>query len=62
MSSLPTLYTLQDLARHYGWKVDTLYDYIHSGDLPASKIGRNWVVTVEGLETFLARRAAVVDA
>lgn len=57
MSSLPALYTLKDLADEYGWSLDTLYDYVRRGDLPASRIGRSLVVTGENLATFLANRA-----
>jgi hypothetical protein len=61
VTSLPTLYTLNELNEQYGWSIDTLYDYIRSGDLPASKIGRTYVVTAEGVAIFLAKRAARTD-
>lgn len=54
---LPVLYKLQDLVDAYGWSLDTLYDYIDVGDLPASKIGRTYYVTPEGVATLLERRA-----
>lgn len=61
MSALPTVYTLEELNEAYGWSVDTLRDYIHSRELPASRVGRKFVVTPEGLAEFLKRRAVNGD-
>ena len=53
MSALPTLFTLQEVTDHYGWSKDTLYDYIRRGLLPASKIGRSYVVTPDDIAALL---------
>ena len=53
MTALPTLFTLQEVTDHYGWSKDTLYDYIRRGLLPASKIGRAYVVTPDDIAALL---------
>ena len=49
----PQLFTLQEVTDHYGWSKDTLYDYIRRGLLPASKIGRSYVVTPDDIAALL---------
>lgn len=40
----------------------TLYSYLKSGQLKATKIGRGWRITQKNLEDFIANGAEVEDA
>ena len=62
MTELPRAFTLKELSDHYGWSVDSLYDYVKSGQLVAAKVGKSYYVTAGAVADFLARRTvAVVD-
>ena len=49
--------TLQQAAQHSGLNAKTLRNQILRGELEAKKVGRDWIVTLAQLETYLVNRA-----
>jgi len=54
--------TLQDAADSLGVHYMTVYRYVRLGVLPASRVGRSWVVRREDLDAFVAERAGAAEA
>ena len=46
------LYTCEDMARRYGVKLITIWDWIRKGKLPALRIGKRYYVTEDGIAAF----------
>lgn len=46
------MYTCADVAKRYGVKVITVWDWIRKGKMPAIKIGRDYRVSEEDLKAF----------
>ena len=44
------------LARLFGVNVQTVLKYIRSGELPAAKVGRRYVVSGDDVDTFIEAR------
>lgn len=47
------LYTPDDIAKMLKVSVGTVWSYIRSGKLPASKLGRKYIISNEQLKRFL---------
>lgn len=56
-SGLPQIFTVDQLADHYGISPDTLYDLLKSGEIVGFKIGMGWRVRLEDWSRFLEQRA-----
>ena len=55
LAELPPLMRSKDLASVLGMKVHTVNEWIRLGRIPASKIGRSYIVRREALISFLER-------
>lgn len=55
-SKLPVYVGLEDLARASGYSVHTLRRHVATGDLPASRPGRRYLVSETDARAWLARR------
>ncbi len=51
------LLTAEQVARRLGMRRDTVFRWIHGGELRAAKVAGKWWVTVEHYEDLLGRRA-----
>lgn len=43
-------YTAKEVANELGLHINTIYNYIKSGELKSVKIGRKWYITAKELE------------
>ncbi len=50
------LLSLSEAAKHYQVPMGTLRDALYRGDIAGRKIGSQWVVEAESVETFLSNR------
>lgn len=50
------LYSVPELARLWDVSNRTLYRYIHSGKLKATKVGKRWRITRKEIDRFLGDR------
>jgi excisionase family DNA binding protein len=55
-------YSLSDAGYMFGLSPDTLRHQIHRGVLPGAKFGRNWMVHIDDLEEYLAKRSRKLKA
>lgn len=53
MTETIELYTVNDIAKSLNMTIQTVRDYIKRGDLIASKIGRQYIVTSENYRAFI---------
>ena len=53
MTDTIELYTVNDIAKSLNMTIQTVRDYIKRGDLIASKIGRQYIVTSENYRAFI---------
>jgi excisionase family DNA binding protein len=51
-----TLYTPQEVATFLKLRVQTVYDYIHRGKLPAVRLGNRYRISRADLEAFLGQQ------
>lgn len=52
------MWTVQRLAKATGLAERTIRNWCLTGDIPATKAGRTWLIQGESAETFVARRKA----
>lgn len=50
-----TFYKLKDLNKELGYTIFTLRHWIKNGQLKASKIGRDYIISSETLKNFLGK-------
>lgn len=48
-----TFYTVQDLSKGLGYTIASMRNWIKNGNLKASKVGRNYLISGSELRTFL---------
>ena len=53
MAEIKKFYSLEEIADMLQVTKRTLYNYIYSGKLRATKVGKYWRVSPESLQTFL---------
>jgi excisionase family DNA binding protein len=58
---METYMTAPQVARIFGVKVPTVRRYIVKGELPAARVGRNYVVTKSDVEVFMNLRKDAWD-
>lgn len=51
-----TYYTLQEVADRLKVNYRTVYRWVHAGQLPAYKLGKEWRIEEEDLRSFLEAR------
>jgi len=52
---MPTLFTVSSLASHWGVSTTFIYSLMHSGDLPAFRLGKLWRVRGKAVEEYECR-------
>jgi len=52
------LVSAREVARMCRVRAETVLEWLHSGDLPATRRGTRWYILAEDLGTFLRERAA----
>lgn len=52
------LLTLAEAAKKYGFKQDSLRDYVNRGRLEAAKRGKIWYTTDEAMKRYISSRDA----
>lgn len=55
------LYTCDQVAKRYGVKIITVWDWIRKRKLGAIKLGRDYRISEEDLKTFEASRKTIVS-
>ncbi|MBC3887250.1 helix-turn-helix domain-containing protein [Acetobacterium paludosum] len=55
------IYTLNEVEAILSVTRRTIYNYIKNGDLRASKIGKNWRVQYQDLQSFIDSGMSIVD-
>ena len=53
MKPLPDVLTLEDTAAYLKVSMTTMYRLVKRGDLPATKVGRQWRIRREAVEKYL---------
>lgn len=60
-SSKPNLYTIAEVADLMRVSKMTVYRMVHSGDLPAIRVGKSYRVPVSAIQQILALEDAFVE-
>ena len=60
-SSKPNLYTIAEVADLMRVSKMTVYRMVHSGDLPAIRVGKSYRVPVSAIQQILAMEDAFVE-
>jgi excisionase family DNA binding protein len=53
---MPWVFTASEAAEMLGVHVQTVYDWLHSGEIPGKKVRGKWLIPKTALMNFLAHR------
>jgi len=54
-----TVFTAEEIAQKLGLNVNTVYEHLRSGKLPASKPGKSYIITRADLAEYLGSKERV---